>query len=104
LAGAGSTEQEAIDAGYDVKTRRIYFKHLGRARAIDETEGLVKLVADVDKGQMLGGHILDPHADDLIQEIAVAMHNNGTTELLDRSIHIHPPLSEVIKDTAKHLR
>ena len=64
----------------------------------------MKLVADVDKGQMMGGHILDPHADDLIHEIAVAMYADGTAEPLYRSIHIYPTLSEVIKDAAKQLR
>ncbi len=104
LASVGFTEQEAIDAGYEVKSGKAYFKHLGRAKAIGETEGMVKLVADVYTGRLLGGHILGPHADDLIHEIAVAMYNNGTTESLYRSIHIHPTLSEVVKDAAKRLR
>jgi pyruvate/2-oxoglutarate dehydrogenase complex dihydrolipoamide dehydrogenase (E3) component len=104
LASVGFTEHEAIDAGYGVKTGVSYFKHLGRAKAIGETAGLVKLVADVDTDQLLGGHILGPHADDLIHEIAVVMYNDGTAEPLYRSIHIHPTLSEVIKDAAKQLR
>jgi pyruvate/2-oxoglutarate dehydrogenase complex dihydrolipoamide dehydrogenase (E3) component len=104
LASVGFTEQEAIEAGYKVKTGKAYFKHLGRAKAIGETEGLVKLVANAETGELLGGHILGPHADDLIHEIAVAMYNDGTAESLYRSIHIHPTLSEVIKDAAKRLR
>ncbi len=104
LASVGLTEKEAIDAGYEVKTGRAYFKHLGRAKAIGETEGLVKLIADADTGQLLGGHILGPHADDLIHEVAVAMYGEGTAESLYRSIHIHPTLSEVIKGAAKQLR
>jgi len=104
LASVGLTEQEAADAGYGVRTGKAYFKYLGRAKAIGETEGLVKLVADADTGQLLGGHILGPHADDLIHEITVAMNNEGTAESLYRSIHIHPTLSEVIKDAAKQLR
>jgi pyruvate/2-oxoglutarate dehydrogenase complex dihydrolipoamide dehydrogenase (E3) component len=104
LASVGLTEQGAIDAGHEVKTGKAYFKHLGRAKAIGETEGLVKLVADADSGQLLGGHILGPHSDDLIHEVAVAMYKKGTAESLYRSIHIHPTLSEVIKDAAKRLR
>ena len=100
----GLTEQEAIEAGYQVKTGRAFFKHLGRAKAIGETDGLVKLVADAESGQILGGHILGPHADDLIHEVAVAMFNKGTAESLYRSIHIHPTLGEVVKDAAKQLR
>jgi dihydrolipoamide dehydrogenase len=104
LASVGLTEQEAVEAGYQVKTGRSFFKHLGRAKAIGETDGLVKLVADAKSGQLLGGHILGPHADDLIHEVAVAMFNKGTAESLYRSIHIHPTLSEVVKDAAKQLR
>ena len=104
LASVGLTEQEAKDAGYDVKTGKAYFKHLGRAKAIGETEGLVKLVADADTGQLLGGHIMGPQADNLIHEVAVAMYKDGTAESLYRSIHIHPTLSEVVKDAAKRLR
>ncbi len=104
LASVGLTEREATDANYEVKTGKAYFKHLGRAKAIGETEGLVKLVADADTGQLLGGHILGPHADDLIHEVTVAMFNEGTAESLYRSIYIHPTLSEVIKNAAKRLR
>jgi len=104
LASVGLTEKGAIDAGYSVKVGKAYFKHLGRAKAIGETEGLVKLVADTKTGQLLGGHILGPHADDLIHEVVVAMHKKGMAESLYRSIHIHPTLSEVIKDAAKRLR
>ncbi len=104
LASVGLTEQQAIDAGYDVKTGRAYFKGLGRAKAIGETEGLAKLVADSETGRLLGGHILGPHADDLIHEVAVSMYKKGTAEALYRSIHIHPTLSEVVKDAAKQLR
>ena len=104
LASVGLTEQEAIDAGYEVRTGKAYFRHLGRAKAIGETKGLVKLIADVKMGRLLGGHILGPHADDLIHEITVAMYNEGTAESLYRSIHVHPTLSEVIKNAAKRLR
>ena len=104
LASVGLTEQEAIDAGHGIKTGEAYFKHLGRAKAIGETEGLVKIIADVETGQLLGGHILGPHADDLIHEVAVAMYDGAKAESLYRSIHIHPTLSEVVKDAAKKLR
>jgi len=104
LASVGLTEQEAVEAGHEVKISKAYFKHSGRAKAIGETEGLAKLVADADTDQLLGGHILGPHADVLIHEVAVAMYKGGTAESLYRSIHIHPTLTEVIKDAAKQLR
>jgi dihydrolipoamide dehydrogenase len=104
LASVGLTEQEALEAGHEVKTGKAYFKHSGRAKAIGEKQGLVKLIADAETGQLLGGHILGPHADDLIHEVAVAMYNGGSAESLYRSIHIHPTLSELVKDAAKQLR
>jgi pyruvate/2-oxoglutarate dehydrogenase complex dihydrolipoamide dehydrogenase (E3) component len=104
LASVGLTEQQAKEVGYEVKTGKAAFKHLGRAKAIGETEGLVKLVADAQTGELLGGHILGPHADILIHQVVTAMYNKGSAETLYRSIHIHPTLSEVVKDAAKRLR
>jgi dihydrolipoamide dehydrogenase len=69
-----------------------------------ETEGLLKFVADAKTGELLGGHILGPHADILIHEVVAAMYQHGTAESLYKSIHIHPTLSEMIKDVAKELR
>ena len=104
LASVGLTEQEAIAAGHEIKTGTSYFKHSGRANAIGETEGMLKFVADAQTGELLGGHILGPHADILIHQVVTAMYNRGTAESLYRSIHIHPTLSEMVKDTAKQLR
>jgi dihydrolipoamide dehydrogenase len=104
LASVGLTEAEARQAGYEVKTGTALFAHSGRAKAIGSTEGMVKLVADAKSGELLGGHILGPHADDLIHEVAVAMHNHGTFERLTKTIHVHPTLPEVIKNAAKGLR
>ncbi len=104
LASVGLTEQEAIAAGHEVQTGVAYFKDSGRAKAIGETEGLLKFVADARTGQLLGGHILGPHADILIHEVAVAMYNRGTAEALAKTIHIHPTLPEMVRDTAKALK
>ena len=104
LASVGLTEQEAIAAGHEVKTGKAYVKHSGRAKAIGETAGLLKFVADAQTGELLGGHILGPHADILIHQVVTAMYNKGTAESLYRSIHIHPTLSELVKDAAKGLR
>ena len=104
LASVGLTEQEAIDAGYKVRTGVSYFKSSGRAKAIGEREGLLKFVADAKTGELLGGHILGPHADDLIHQVVVAMYNRGTAESIHRSIYIHPTLSEKVKETAKKLK
>jgi dihydrolipoamide dehydrogenase len=104
LASVGLTERQAIDAGHDVKTGKAHFEHLGRAKAIGETEGVVKLVANAQTGELIGGHILGPQADILIHQVVTAMYNRGTAESLYKSIHIHPTLSESVKDAAKRLR
>lgn len=103
LASVGMTEAEARAAGYEVKTGTARFAHSGRAKAIGETEGMVKLVADAKTGVLLGGHILGPHADILIHEVAVAMYNHGTAEALAKTIHVHPTLPEIVKSAAKAL-
>lgn len=104
LASVGQTEAEAVAAGFEVKTGVAYFAHSGRAKAIGETEGMLKFITDAETGVLLGGHILGPHADDLIHQVVTAMHNRGTAESLYQSIHIHPTLSEMVKDAAKGLR
>lgn len=104
LASVGLTEKEAIAAGREIKTGVAYFEHSGRAKAIGETEGLLKFVTNAKTGELLGGHILGPHADDLIHQVVTAMYNNGTAESLYQPIHIHPTLSEMVKDAAKKLR
>jgi pyruvate/2-oxoglutarate dehydrogenase complex dihydrolipoamide dehydrogenase (E3) component len=104
LASVGLTETEAVAARHDVKTGISYFEHSGRAKAIGETEGMLKFIADADTGELLGGHILGSHADDLIHQVVTAMYNKGTAESLYKSISIHPTLSEMVKDAAKKLR
>lgn len=104
LASVGLTEAEAIAAGHEAKTGVAYFEHSGRAKAIGETEGMLKFIADAETGELLGGHILGPHADILIHQLVTAMYNRGTAESIYQSIHIHPTLSEMVKDAAKQLR
>ena len=104
LASVGVTEQEARAAGREVKTGKALFASSGRAKAIGQTEGLVKLIADAASGELLGGHIFGPHADILIHQVVTAMYNHGSAESIAKSIHIHPTLSEVVKNAAKQLR
>ena len=103
LASVGLTEAQARDAGLEVKVGKAYFKHSGRAKALGQIEGLVKLVTDAKTNELLGGHILGPHADILIHEVVAAMYNRGTIEAIAKSIHIHPTLPEVLKSAAKAL-
>lgn len=81
-----------------------YFRNSGRAQALAQPEGAVKIIVDASSNEILGGHILGPRADDLIHEIAVAMQDHGRLEKLSKSICIHPTLSEVVKDAAKAAR
>lgn len=104
LASVGLTEKEALEAGYDIKVGKHLFAHTGRAKAIGETEGLVKIVVETQSNRILGASIFGPHADILIHEVAVAMHNRGTIEAISKTIHTHPTLSEAVKSAAKALK
>lgn len=101
VASVGLTEREAHEAGYEVKVGKHLFAHTGRAKAIGQTEGFVKIVADAKTSELLGAHILGAHADILIHEVVAAMYNQGTAEPIAKSIHIHPTLSEAVKSAAK---
>jgi pyruvate/2-oxoglutarate dehydrogenase complex dihydrolipoamide dehydrogenase (E3) component len=101
VASVGLTEQEAHEAGREVKVGKHLFAHTGRAKAIGQTEGFVKIVADAKTGELLGAHILGAHADILIHQIVTAMYDHGTAEPIAKSIHIHPTLSEAVKSAAK---
>ena len=104
LASVGLTEAEAKAQGREVRVGTADFAGSGRAKAIGLPVGRVKLVADDRTGELLGGHILGPRADDLIHEVVTAMYKNGSAETIAKSIHIHPTLSEVVKRAAKALR
>ena len=100
IGSVGSTEDAARQKGYEVKVGRFPFMALGKAHALGETEGFVKLVGDAKTNQILGGQILGPHATDLIAELAVAMKLESTMEELEETIHAHPTLSEGIMEAA----
>lgn len=103
LASVGITEEQACHAGFEVKVGTAFFAQSGRAKALSQTQGMVKLITDAKTGVLLGGHILGPHADDLIHEVVIAMYNHGTVESLAKSIHVHPTLPEVVKNAAKSI-
>ncbi len=104
LASVGLTEAEAKALGHDVGVGTADFAGSGRAKAIGLPVGMVKLVADDGTGELLGGHILGPRADDLIHEVVTATYKNGSATSIAKSIHVHPTLSEVVKRAAKALR
>ena len=100
LASVGISEEEAKAAGREVAVGTFPFLANGRARAMNEREGQVKLIADARTDRLLGAHILGPRASDLIAELAVAMELGASAEDIARSVHAHPTLAEAVKEAA----
>lgn len=100
LASVGLSEEEARARGGEVKIGTFPFLANGRARAMNEREGQVKIVADGRTDRVLGAHILGPRASDLIAELALAMALGASAEDLARTVHAHPTLPEAVKEAA----
>lgn len=100
VASVGLTEKKAREMGYDVKIGKFPFKASGKARAIGETDGFVKLVIDGKYGEILGGHIVGAEATEMIAEICTARAAEATAETLMHTIHAHPTLSEGVMEAA----
>ncbi len=100
LASVGFTEDVAKAEGYEVKIGRFPYRPLGKAMAIGETEGMVKLVFDARYGELLGAHILGADATELIAEAVLARRMEATGPDIYRTIHAHPTLSEAIMEAA----
>jgi dihydrolipoamide dehydrogenase len=102
IAGVGITEQEAKAQGLAVKVSKFSFTGNGKALAIGENIGTVKLISKED-GILVGAHILGPHASDLIHELALAVEKGLTGEDIAHTIHAHPTLSEAVMEAAHGL-
>ncbi len=100
VASVGLTEEEARSQGYDVIIGRFPFRPLGRALALGEQEGLVKIVTEQKYGEVLGVHIIGAYATELIHEAVLAIKLEATIEELMTTIHAHPTLSEAIGEAA----
>ena len=100
IGSVGLTEREAQDRGYDVRIGTFPFGVLGRAKMANETEGLVKIVAEKKNDELLGVHIIGPRATELVAEATVALRLESTVEELARTIHAHPTMSEAIGEAA----
>ena len=101
LAMVGLTEEQCAEKGMDVTVKKSFFRSNGKAVAMNETDGLIKMIVDNATRQIVGCHICGAHAADLIQEVVTAMNAGATVGLLARSIHGHPTLSEVMLTAAK---
>lgn len=100
MASVGLTEEGAKRRGYKVKVGRFPFRANGKALAMGETEGLVKIVTEADHGEILGVHIIGPQADTLIAEAVTAMKLGARAKDLATAIHAHPTLSESLMEAA----
>lgn len=100
VASVGMTEEAAVEAGYKVRVGRFPFRPLGKAMAIGETEGTVKLVFDEKYGELLGAHIIGSEATEMIAELGLARALESTYEEIHRTMHAHPTLSEAIMEAA----
>ena len=101
VASVGLTEAKAKEAGYDVKVGKFPFSASGKARILGETDGFVKIVAEKKYDEVLGVHIIGPHATELLAEACVAMALEITADELGRVIHAHPTVSESVMEAAE---
>ena len=100
LASVGITEEQAKERGLAYKVGKYPFLPNGRAKAMDEAEGLVKILADAKTDRVLGVHIFGPRASDMIAEGVAVMEFAGSAEDIARTCHAHPSLSEVVREAA----
>ncbi len=100
LASVGLTLEQAKERGTAVRVGTFPFMANGRARAMNERDGQVTIVADAETDRILGAHILGPRASDLIAELAFAMEMGASAEDVARSVHAHPTLPEAVKEAA----
>ena len=99
-AGVGKTEEQLIEEKQDYLAGSFPFLANGRAKALNETEGFVKILADKKTDKILGVHIIGPRAGDLIAEAVTAMEFHSSSEDLARSFHAHPTLSEALREAS----
>ncbi|WP_442485081.1 dihydrolipoyl dehydrogenase [Aeoliella sp. SH292] len=100
IASVGRTEEQLKEAGIDYKKGKFPFLANGRAKALGQTDGFVKVLADAKTDRILGVHIIGPRAGDLIAEATAAMTFGASSEDLARTCHAHPTLPEVVKEAA----
>jgi dihydrolipoamide dehydrogenase len=100
IAWVGKTEQQVRESGREYKTGSFPFAASGRAKAMEQTSGMVKIVSAADDDEILGVHIIGPMAGELISEAVLAMEFSASTEDLQRTIHAHPTLAEAMHEAA----
>ena len=96
----GMTEAEASDAGYEISVGKFPFMPNGKAQAIGERTGFVKLIADAKYGEILGAHMVGAHVTELLPQLSLAQYMEITPAEIARTVHTHPTLGEVIMEAA----
>lgn len=100
IAWVGKTEAQAKEAGIDYKVGTFPFAPNGRAKAMEQASGMVKLIANKRDDSLIGAHVIGPMAGELISELVVAMEFQASIEDIQRTIHAHPTLAEAIHEAA----
>jgi dihydrolipoamide dehydrogenase len=100
IASVGWSEEEAKAAGRETKSGSFPFRALGKATIVGEVDGFAKLITDAGTGELLGAHIIGPHAGDLLAEPVFARLVEGTAAEIAMSVHAHPTLTEVLVEAA----
>tara|TARA_Y100000588_G_scaffold294873_1_gene314891 strand:+ start:417 stop:1817 length:1401 start_codon:yes stop_codon:yes gene_type:complete len=100
VASVGKTEEQLKEKNQKYKIGKFPFMANSRAKAIDEPDGFVKILADATTDKVLGVHLIGPHAGELIAEMAIAMEFGASSEDIARTCHAHPTFSEAVKEAA----
>jgi dihydrolipoamide dehydrogenase len=100
LASVGQTEEQLREKGIEYKVGKFPFQANGRARCMDETEGLVKVLADTNTDRVLGVHLFGPRVSELVAECVAVMEFSGSAEDIARITHAHPTLTEAVREAA----
>jgi dihydrolipoamide dehydrogenase len=101
VASVGLTEEQVKEKGVQYKVGKFKFAATGRAKAMDEQDGFVKVLTDAKTDRLLGVHILGPRASELIAECVTVMEYHGSAEDIARCTHAHPTLSEAVGEAAR---
>ena len=100
VGSLGMTEEEALSSGFKIKVGKFSFQASGKAMAVGDTLGFVKLIFDEKYGELLGAHIVGSEATEMIAELGIAKALEATWDDLFMTVHAHPTLSEAIMEAA----
>ncbi len=100
VAWVGATEEQLVAKNIKFKKGKFPFSANSRAKTVNDTEGFVKILADAETDRILGAHIIQTNAGELIAELGLAIEYEASSEDIARATHSHPTLSEAIKEAA----